>query len=148
MPYRLWRHVCQRPEVATASPDCQICGAHGVFAGWRLSTAEADRLYRYVYELPPTGPHRSLADRLLTPMRTPCIRCRGEGVLTVDVSSWSACPTCEGTGEIWNRSVEEVEAVRRQVLAVSWKRVLPVPIIEKAAEILGVEARLLMAREY
>ncbi len=219
MPYRLWRHVCEGREVSTGSPDCHVCGAHGVFAGWRLSMYEAMRLYRYVYELEPVGPHRRRADRLLTPMRTRCIRCRGEGLLTIDVTAWSTCPSCEGTGGIWNRSTEEIAAVRRKVLApqpprrpgysshglrftdvegafaaaeqllgtswhlkgrghcrraslnahysshalkgaarswtrvrphqaLTWKRLMPVALIEKAAELLGVPARLLMAREY
>ena len=237
MPYRLWRHVCQGSEALSGSPDCHVCGVHGVFAGWRLSMYEAMSVYRYVYELEPIGPHRPLADRLLTPLRTPCVRCHGHGILTLDLNSWCACPTCEGTGGIWNRSIEEVEAVRRQVLAslptpqpapprppqprrrsarsrrtgysshglsfaeverafaeaerllgtewqikgrghcrratldprysshairgaarswgrvrphqaLTWKRLLPVQIIEKAAEILGVETRLLMAKEY
>lgn len=117
MPYRLWRHICQGNEVLISSPDCAVCGVHGPFAGWRLSVREAANLYRYVYELEPSGPHRALADRMLTPLRTPCTRCRGEAVLTIDLNTWCACPTCEGTGGIWNRSIDEVEAVRRQVLA-------------------------------
>jgi hypothetical protein len=119
MPYRLWRHVCHGREIATGSPDCQICGTHGVFAGWRLSMWEAARVYRYVYELEPVGPHRPLADRLLAPLRTPCIRCHGEGVLAIDEGTWCACATCEGTGGIWNRSPEDVDAARRQVLTAS-----------------------------
>ena len=237
MPYRLWRHVCEGKELLTGSPDCHLCGTHGEFMGWRRGMWEAVAVYQYVYDLPPMGPHRPLADRLLSPLRTLCIRCHGHGILTLDLNSWCACPTCEGTGGIWNRSMEEVETVRRQVLAsmptpqpapprprqprprsarsrrpgysshglrfadverafaeaerllgaewqikgrghcrratldprysrhairgaarswgrvrphqaLTWKRLLPVPIIEKAAEILGVEAQLLMSREY
>jgi hypothetical protein len=237
MPYRIWRHFCQGRDVLIPSPDCSVCGAHGAFEGWRLSVREAASLYRYVYALEPCSSHRPLADRLLAPMRTPCVRCQGNAVLTIDVKTWGACPTCEGTGGVWNRPVEEVEAVRREILAtplaprpaptpqrdppretprlrrrghsshglrfaeverafaeaerllgtqwqlkgrghcrratldaryssyaitgaarswgrvrphqaVSWKRLLPVAIIEKASEILGVAPSLLMCREY
>src|SRR5512146_1618637 len=217
--------VCR---ITKGNPSCPT----GCRAMW-----EAVAIYQYVYDLPPMGPHRPLADRLLWPLRTLCVRCHGHGILTLDLNSWCACPSCEGTGGIWNRSMEEGEAVRRQVLASSpasqpapprlrqprrrsarsrrtgysshglsfadverafaeaermlgtewqlkgrghcrratldprysshaargaarsWahvtpheamspKRLLPVAIIEKAAEILGVEARLLMSREY
>src|SRR5512146_2509432 len=117
MPYRLWRHVCQGKEVLTGSPDCAACGANGVFDSWRLSAIEAACVYRYVYEFEPLGPHRPLVDRFLAPLRTPCVRCGGLAVLTIDIGTWSACPTCEGTGGVWSRSMEEVETVRRQILA-------------------------------
>jgi hypothetical protein len=129
MPYRLWRHVCRNLELLIPSPDCHVCGGHGEFAEWRLSNTEADRLYRWVYELDPIGPQRALANRMLGPMRTPCVRCGGRAVLTIDAVTWSACPICEGTGGIWNRPPEEVEAARRQVLLEAAKpqqRVTPV----------------------
>jgi hypothetical protein len=116
MPYRMWGHFCQGREVLIPSPDCSVCGAHGAFYAWRLSVREAASRYRYVYELEPSGPHRPLADRLLAPMRTSCVRCSGHAVLTIDVGAWTACPTCEGTGGIWNRPPQEVEAVRRRIL--------------------------------
>jgi hypothetical protein len=124
MPYRMWRHRCRNIDLLIPSPDCRVCGGHGEFAEWRLSSIEATRLYHWVYELDPNGPHRALANRLLGPMRTPCVRCGGRAVLTLDAVTWWACPTCEGTGGIWNRAPEEVETVRRQILA---GMVAPVP---------------------
>ncbi len=117
MPNRLWRHVCGRGEVVEGSPRCGRCGAPGVFDGWRLSMWEAARVYHYVYDLNPMGPHRPLADRLFAPMRERCVRCGGRRILTVDEETWRDCPTCEGTGGVWSRPVDEVDAVRRRVVA-------------------------------
>lgn len=222
------------------TPACAACGDVGVFDGWSLSMWEAMAVYRYVYDLNPMGPHRPFADRLFAGMRDTCTRCMGRTVLTFDDGqAWSTCPACEGTGGIWNCSVEDVAAARQAVLtrwpgaamttpaapaaqpglpspsrrrkgysthglrfadvvrafalaerilgatwqlkgrghcrraslnalysshalkgaarswtrvrphqALNWKRLMPVAIIEKAAELLGVPAALLMAREY
>ncbi len=117
MPYRLWRHVCRETDVQTGSPDCSVCGGRGQFVGWRLSMWEAVSVYGYVYGLRPFGPHRPLADQLLAPMRDPCVRCDGHRVLTRDDGGWAVCPACEGTGGVWNRPAEDVEAFRRAVVA-------------------------------
>lgn len=73
--------------------------------------------YSYVYGLNPFGPHRPLADRVLAPMRQPCARCRGRAILTVDEKTWRNCLDCEGTGGVWSRPFEEVDAAWRQVVA-------------------------------
>src|SRR5713226_7659948 len=117
MPNRLWRHVCSGHDVVEGSPRCRTCGVRGVFDGWYLSMWEAARLYHYVYGLNPMGPHRQLADRLFAGMRDRCVRCGGRKVLTLDEETWHDCPACEGTGGIWNRSPDEVDAVWRQVVA-------------------------------
>ena len=117
MPNRLWRHTCGDFDGLSGSPQCSRCGALGTFDGWHLSMWEAAGVYHYVYELNPFGPHRPFAYRLLSPMRDQCVRCGGRAVLTIDEDTWSACPTCEGTGGVWNRSPAEVEAVRREVVA-------------------------------
>ena len=73
--------------------------------------------YQYVYGLKPNGPHRPLADRLLTPLRITCERCEGRGLCSgPDVNRWYLCSVCEGTRGFWSRSPEEIEAVRREVL--------------------------------
>ena len=118
MPHPSWRHVCKVGEVVRGSPECAACGNTGEFNGWLLSTWEGMAVYRYVYGLNPIGPHRPFADRLFAEMRDRCVRCRGRTVLTVgDGSAWRRCPTCEGTGGVWNRPVEEVEAARQRVAA-------------------------------
>lgn len=78
---------------------------------------EAARSYHYVYGLNPMGPHRPLADRLFRGMRDRCVRCGGRAVLTLDEKAWRACLTCEGTGGVWNRPSDEVDAVWRQIVA-------------------------------
>ena len=125
MPYRLWRHVCEGGGVLHTSPQCGTCGGRGVFDGWRLGMWEAMRIYLYVYGLNPMGPHRPLADELLVPMRELCARCGGRAVLTIDEDTWSACPTCEGTGGIWSRPFADVNAAWRLVVAQWPQAVLP-----------------------
>jgi hypothetical protein len=44
-------------------------------------------------------------------------RCGGRAVLTLDEKTWRACLTCEGTGGVWNRPSDEVDAVWRQIVA-------------------------------
>lgn len=117
MPNRMYRHACERSEVLCGSPECTLCGACGVFVGWRPSMWEAAAVYHNVYRLNPFGPHRPFADRLLGRMRETCVRCGGHTVLTVDEETWRNCPTCEGTGGVWNRPFDEVDAAWRLVSA-------------------------------
>ncbi len=126
MPHQMWRHVCAagREEV-WGSPACSTCGVRGVFDGWYLGMWESVRVYKYVYGLNPFGPHRPLADRLLVPMRDVCVRCGGRAVLTIDEETWRRCPTCEGTGGVWNRPFDEIDAVWRRVVAEWPEAVLP-----------------------
>ena len=125
MPNRFWRHLCGGREVVEGLLWCATCGTPGVFHGWRLSMSEAARVYHYVHGLNPLGPHRQFADLLLGSMREPCVRCRGHTVLSLDEATWRACPTCEATGGIWNRSADEVDAAWREVVARWPDAVLP-----------------------
>jgi len=117
MPNRMWWHLCGDTEVLEGARRCSLCGAEGTFDGWRLSLWEAARVYHYVYGLNPFGPHRPHADLVLGSMRETCLRCGGRAVLTVDPETWCDCPTCEGTGGVWNRPFAEVDAVWRDVVA-------------------------------
>jgi hypothetical protein len=120
MPHPVWFHVCaEGSEVYSGSPEpCGTCGVPGVFDGWALSMWEQVARYRYTYGLNPFGPHRPLADELLVPMRDLCLRCGGRAVLTAgDGTTWRDCPACEGTGGVWNRPFEEVDAAWREVVA-------------------------------
>ena len=248
VPHPTWRHQCTTGAVVQSTRDCSSCGSIAHFDGWRLSLWEAMAVYRYVFDLNPVGPHRPYSDQVFADMRSACIRCAGRTVLTLgNGTAWSTCPSCEGTGGIWNCAPEAIEAVRRDILArwpgaalatrstngptrvvpspgrsqprrtrrrskgcsthglrfadvvrafalaerilgatwqlkgrghcrraslnalysshalkgaarswnrvrphhvLDWKRLMPVAIIEKAAELLGVPAALLMAREY
>ena len=62
---------------------------------------EAMARYQYVYGLKPLGPHRDMADQLLTLLRENCPRCQGHSILTIDRGAWRICPVCEGTGGTW-----------------------------------------------
>jgi hypothetical protein len=77
---------------------------------------EAMSRYQHVYGLRPIGPHRHFADRVLGRLRRLCHRCRRRGVITMDENQWLACSDCGGTGGIWARPPDEVEAARRRVL--------------------------------
>lgn len=116
MPNPIWRHVCKDFEVLSPSRECSWCGARGAFDGWHLSRWEAAGVHHYVFGLDPFGPHRDVADELLGPLRDPCVRCGGRAVLTIDEETWSLCPTCEGTGGVWNRPFEEVDLAWREVV--------------------------------
>jgi len=119
MPTEFWAHNCPEARgTATTSPICQYCGGQQEYDGWLLTMYENMAVYQYVYGLKPMGPHRPMADRLLTPLRRRCETCAGEGVLSAGRpgAPWRLCAVCEGTGGTWNRSSEDVEAARREVL--------------------------------
>jgi hypothetical protein len=118
MPQPLWFHRCHNGNVHDVHPVCPSCGTQARFDGWYLRMHEAMAVYQYVFGLKPVGPHRLLADRLFLNQRLACRRCRGRAVLTLgDGSVWQVCPECEGTGGVWLRSIDEVEALRQRVLA-------------------------------
>jgi hypothetical protein len=117
MPAPYCFHPCLGAGVRSASPTCPDCGAEGSFVGWSRRMHEGMALYQYLYGLVPIGPHRPLARELFRSSRKGCVRCGGEGIVTVDESSWLMCWECEGTGGFWTISEEEVEVLRFQVLS-------------------------------
>ena len=122
MPWLGWRRdaCCPNGEPgAYAERACPHCGRPGTFDGWRLSLYEALAQYQYAYRVRPTGPHRDLTDRLLTPLRDRCPRCRGRGILTlVGGDAWRGCPECEGTGGSWCAPEEQVQAAYATILEI------------------------------
>jgi hypothetical protein len=120
MPYPTWRIGPCCPREITYSPEaqCPRCRRRRAFRGWRLTMYEAMARYQYVYGLKPIGPHRPLADRLLTPLRLACPRCDAIGVTRHDDGSgWRLCPDCEGTGGAWIGAEEDLQAAYAQILA-------------------------------
>ncbi len=119
MPYRMWRHRCRctRGVYWTTQPACASCGVAGRPDGWHLTMYEKMACYQYVYGLKPMGPHRALADKLLTGLRSSCGRCKGRGILSRGHASWRLCPGCEGTGGAWTVPDEVVQRARAAVLA-------------------------------
>ena len=101
MPQRLWAPTCAHEScVLTSDSKCRRCGRQ-----------------HHVYGLKPIGPHRGLADRILTPRREQCPSCHGRGIVTLrNGDAWALCGPCEGTGGHWACGLEEVEALRRRVL--------------------------------
>lgn len=117
MPIKMWRH----DGGSLSSRDCDQsqdgCRERNVCVGWHFGMHENMARYQYSYGLKPIGPHRRMADLVLTPLRRPCVRCEGRGILDLDGgASWSACPACEGTGGIWSVSEAEFAAVRGSIL--------------------------------
>lgn len=117
MPNQYWHHACERCDALEGGRTCRRCGADGTFSHWGLSMWESAAIYRYVYELNPIGPHRPLANALLGSIRHQCVGCRGRAIVSVSETEWRWCGDCEGTGGVWTRETEEIEAVRCEVLA-------------------------------
>lgn len=130
MPYPMWQHgCCSHGSHTTSKAECSGCGQQGTFDGWRLSMHEAMGQYQYVYRLKPLGPHRSMADRLLPPLRADCTRCGGRGILTLARSGgWRGCPLCEGTGGTWTVPEEQLQAAYAKVLEAFPEVAAPAPV--------------------
>jgi hypothetical protein len=77
---------------------------------------EAMARYQYIYGLKPLGPHRALADALLTPLRANCPRCEGRGIVTIAGGEWLACVRCEGTGGMWTVPEAALQAAIATIL--------------------------------
>jgi hypothetical protein len=119
MPVQGWKHTCPKSSGTTwtTKPSCPHCSGPQEYDGWRLGMHELMAVYQYVYGLKPIGPHRPMADRLLSPLRLRCGACGGRGLRPGrEHERFSLCPMCEGTGGTWSCTPEEVEAIRREVL--------------------------------
>jgi hypothetical protein len=117
MPQRMWDHSQCCGDFSAGTPECRDGRKRGRYAGWRLATDERMARYQHVYGLKPIGPHRPLADELLTPLRATCPRCEYEGILNFYQGRlWLACPDCQGTGGSWVVPDGVVQATRATVL--------------------------------
>ena len=91
--------------------------------------------YQAFKGLKPIGPHRPLADSLLKNVTRKCSTCDGTGLNgTYGGLGWRLCPTCHGMGEAYRISLDELRALRQQVLDVypdaappDWKPGYPIP---------------------
>ena len=89
------------------------------FSPWSKPVGRIPLMARYqsFNGLKPTGPHRGLADSLLKNTTCKCLTCDGTGLHgTYGGMGWLACPTCHGMGETYCISLEELQALRQQVL--------------------------------
>lgn len=146
MPQHMWDHSQCCGDFLSGSPECGDGHTRGRYAGWLLTTHESMARYQYVYGLKPIGPHRFLADQLLTPLRDSCPRCNRKGILDYnDGATFGLCPVCEGTGGSWDAPDDVVNARRRTVLesfpnaGAPSVRFFCVPLVMKTPENIMVE---------
>lgn len=89
------------------SPWARPKGMHGAMAH-----------YQALYGLKPVGPHRNLADKLLSNITETCSTCGGTGLYgTYGGLGWRVCPTCHGLGVAYRISLDALQTLRQQVLA-------------------------------
>jgi len=90
-----------------------------VFSPWAKPRGMYHAMARYqaLKGFKPVGPHRSLADSLLSNVTDTCTACGGTGLHgTYGAMGWRICPVCHGLGEVYRISLEELQARRQQVL--------------------------------
>lgn len=74
--------------------------------------------YQSLFGFKSQGPHASLVKQLVGPVVCTCPTCGGTGLNgTYGDLGWRACPTCHRLGSAYTVSLEELEALRQQVLA-------------------------------
>jgi hypothetical protein len=119
MPHKRWKHICPstKSAVRLGARKCTSCGQEGEYDGWGYSRIEAMGAYQRFYGLKPIGPHRPMADELLSPLIKLCEKCQGEGLLSAEsAEDYHICATCNGTGRLLACSQETWNAARRQLL--------------------------------
>ena len=73
--------------------------------------------YQALRGVKPVGPHRSLADDLLTNIACECESCEGRGCFFICGGMVRlVCPICNSLGEIYSISIGELLALRQKVL--------------------------------
>lgn len=90
-----------------------------VFSPWAKPVGKLPTLARYqaLTGLKPYGPHSPLADSLLKNITCKCSTCDGTGLYgTYGGLGWRVCPACHGLGETYRISLDELRALRQQVL--------------------------------
>jgi diguanylate cyclase (GGDEF)-like protein len=121
MPQKMWKHRCPKGGGGlswSGSPMCGSCGRSGEYDGWHPRMHEAMARYQSQYGLKPIGPHRRLADELLGAAKEECSGCRGRGLVDAsDGSTWQVCEPCRGFGSCFTKPAEEIETLRRRILA-------------------------------
>ncbi len=117
MPGPRWTPTCGCQDILTDGfLRCPDCGAPRRFYGHSFSMIERMGRYQHIFGVAPVGPHRSLTDELLAPLRSRCGRCRGEGFQSWGEKRWSYCWACEADGGFWTRSPATLRAVRQKVV--------------------------------
>ena len=120
MPRPMWRHKCAKDGSFfwIGTPTCPTCQQPGQYDGWQPTMHEAMAQYQTFYRLKPVGFHRRMSDDVFAPVRTTCKACRGNGVrAALDGRHWHVCMNCRGLGSVFTRPADEIEMLRKQVLA-------------------------------
>jgi hypothetical protein len=115
MPVRMWKHECCGGSSNESS--CSSCGVVGKYDGWYYTMHEKMARFQYMTGMKPFGPHRELTDRLLLNNLVKCASCGGRGLLHVNDTRYALCAPCEAMGYFWSIPPEEIESIRRQILA-------------------------------
>ena len=119
MPNKMWEHKCEKyhnSKIGLGVEVCPDCGQHGQYVGWHFSVVESMGAYSQRTSLKPIGPHRSLADKLLSPHMKACDHCKGVGVIDVENGkTWKDCPGCHGAQYLFDGTEEELEAIRQEI---------------------------------
>ena len=117
MPAKSWRYPCGHGW--GGNPTCFECSEPGIFDGCKTSgMVEHMCAYSRFFRLPPIGPHRPFADKVFEGATRPCPRCGGRANLASGLDVWKSCPRCDGEGKLWVLPPEEVEILRKSVLAI------------------------------
>ena len=120
MPQPRWKHTCSKNGSLcwTGTPTCGACQQHGEYDGWQPTMHEAMAQYQTLYRLKPIGRHRRMTDELFASAHATCQACKGHGLQdSKDCRSWQVCNACRGLGSVFTRPADEIEALRRRVLA-------------------------------
>lgn len=131
MPHKMWKHQCKDgPTVAMGTEICPDCGTRGEYDGWWYSRIDAMSQYQKRTGLKPIGPHRPMADDLLERHMKMCEQCNGRGLLDINNGeNYESCPLCQGIGCLFDGSLEQLESLRRRILASYPDAALDDPII-------------------
>ena len=115
----IWEHACRvtgRTKQGDERWRCFRCRERARLAGVSYSMVERMGRYSRCYGLAPLGPHRLLADGLLSEIRgVKCEPCGGTGDRIVGEEDVRDCWPCAGTGiapECW----DEIARVRARVI--------------------------------
>jgi hypothetical protein len=118
MPQRMWKHNCRDGGTSWfGSPGRCSCGVAYEYDGWFNTRMEAMAWYQRLYGLKPIGPHRPLADKVLSRADRSCRKCSGRGYRDVlNGESYDVCTSCHGAGRSLVISDEELARLRSIIL--------------------------------
>lgn len=127
MAIKTWWHSCRRDGgnrhiTNGTSCTCSFLTAY-TFAGYWYGTG-LDRAMRHAKFFGikqgyggRNPPHQELMWKLMKPVYVCCEVCAGEGIIGQSERHYEPCGTCMGFGLYYIRSLEEVQEIRRRIIA-------------------------------